>query len=314
MSIPEVGITIPHMGPLASAAFIREFCVQAEACGFGILWAAEHLAVPRSVGSHYTLTRSPSPVTGEDLRASTGANLEMITTLTLAAAVTTRVGIGSAVAVLPLRNALLNARQLASLDLYSGGRLTYGIGVGWLAEEADALGMPWDRRGRRTDEHLRVLRALWEAQDDVVSFSGEFVQFPEIYSDPRPGRHIPVLVGGHSRAALERVARLGDGWIAAMGPDRFATARDELDSVCRAHGRDPAELRLVSTVRQQVTATTDPASVKDLLERFAAAGAHHVQFAFDPSSQQAALDGLHHWRDVVRPALSASVADQPVGR
>lgn len=142
MTVPEVGITIPHMGPLAPAAFVREFCVQAEASGFGTLWAAEHLAVPRNVGSSYTLTRSPSSVSGDDLRATTGLNLEMITTLTVAAAVTTRIGIGSAVAVLPLRNPVLNARQLASLDLFSGGRLVYGVGVGWLAEEAEALGMP----------------------------------------------------------------------------------------------------------------------------------------------------------------------------
>src|SRR6266508_839879 len=117
----------------------------------------------------------------------------MMTTLAVVAGVTARIKIGTDVAVLSLRNPILNARQLASLDLYSGERLVYGVGVGWLAEEAQAVHMPWDRRGARAEEHIRLLRTVWSASGEDVAFEGEFYSFPTIDSEPRPRRRIPIL-------------------------------------------------------------------------------------------------------------------------
>jgi probable F420-dependent oxidoreductase len=309
----EVGVAIPHIGPIASPGFVGTFCKLAEEAGFSGLWAAEHLAVPQNISSSYTLTRQPSAVSGTELQTAMGLNLEMITTLATAAALTKTVRIGTAVAVLPLRNPLLNARQLASLDLYSGGRLMYGVGVGWLKEEADALAMPWGRRGLRSDEHIEVLRKVWSSAEDTVSFSGEFYSFQSLYADPRPGRHIPILIGGHSRAAVERTARIGDGWIAAMGPERFAAATKDLGTACRRHGRDIGDLWLMCTSMLEASTNADTEMVLKQLDSYAAGGAQHIQVRTDTTSERAALEGLSHWGERVLPELATRADPGPRG-
>ena len=130
---------------------------------------------------------------------------------------TERVRLCTGVLVLPLRNPLYNARQLATIDALAGGRVDLGIGVGWLKEEADALQMPWAERGARTDEHIQVMRTLWQSDAEYVGFKGRFYQFDEI--DPRPHpqqRPIPIYIGGHSPAAKARAGRIGDGWITTL--------------------------------------------------------------------------------------------------
>jgi probable F420-dependent oxidoreductase len=233
-----------------------------------------------------------------------GLNLEMTTTLAVAAAVTSRVRLGTSVAVLPLHNPILNARQIATVDLYSGGRVLYGVGVGWLQEEAAAMGMPWDRRGARSDEHIAVLRALWTAEGDAVSFEGAFSSFPAIDPDPRPTRPIPVLIGGHSQAAIERVARLGDGWIgSAMGPERLGTALETLRSACDRHGRDPADLLLVCSTSARLAIADGGAAIVEALRPYEELGIHHVQVRVDGASEQSVLDALARWGDEVLPGL-----------
>ncbi|MFN0089542.1 MAG: TIGR03619 family F420-dependent LLM class oxidoreductase [Acidimicrobiales bacterium] len=299
----ELGAMIPHFGPFASPTFVPTFCRRAEEAGFDGLWAVEHLAVPRTMSSEYTLARRPIVVRTEAIRATMGLNLEMLTTLAVAAAVTTRVRLGTSVAVLPLRNPILNARQLASIDLYSGGRLVYGVGVGWLKEEADALGMPWDRRGARTDEHIEILRTLWGAEGDDASFEGAFHSFPAIDPDPRPGRKIPILVGGHSAAAFERAARVGDGWIAAaMSPDRVASSMAQLAAACERHGRDLAELWLVCAAGVELGAAGDDGAVVEGLARYAELGIHHAVVRVGGASESELLDALGRWGEVL-PSL-----------
>lgn len=248
----EVGIKIPHTGQQASARFVPEFCAAAEAAGFDGLWTVDHVVAPMHTDSTYTLAPTPTKIADGAVAANMGLNLEMNTTLAIASAVTERVRLCTGVAVLPIHNAVLNARQLASIDQYSGGRVVYGVGVGWLREEAEAMGMPWDRRGARTDEHIALMRALWTADDDVVGFSGEFHQLPPMSPEPRPvQRPIPILIGGHSGPALDRAARIGDGWIAAgMSPSRLQTALEQLTSACDRHGRDPADLQIMCSTRR----------------------------------------------------------------
>ena len=160
------------------------------------------------------------------------------------AAITERIKIGTAVTVLPIRNAVLNARQLATIDRYSGGRLLCGVGVGWLKEEADVMHMPWDRRGARAEEHIALLRAIWTAPGHYVDFQGEFWTVPPMDSEPRPVQQpIPILIGGHSEVAIDRAARLGDGWIAAgVSPQRLSELIAPLHTACECHGRDPSTL------------------------------------------------------------------------
>ena len=177
-------------------------------------------------------------------------NYEMMTTLTWIAGFTERIKLGTAVAVLPIRNAVQNARILATLDVYSGGRVLYGVGVGWLREEAEAMGMPWDRRGARSEEHIALLRTLWCAEGDLVEFHGEFHDLPPMDPEPRPvQRPIPILVGGHSDIALERAGRIGDGWIAAqMSPERVAEHWPKVQAAAERAGRDPAALLLFTSI------------------------------------------------------------------
>jgi probable F420-dependent oxidoreductase len=297
----EVGVSIPHFGPLASAKFVTDFCRRAEDCGFDGLWAAEHLVVPEQMESEYTLARRPAVISSDNLRRTMGLNLETLTTLAVAAAVTERVRLGTSVAVLPLRNPVLNARQLATIDQYSGGRLMYGVGVGWLKEEAEALGMPWDRRGARSEEHIAVLRTLWGAEAQAVGFDGDYYSFPPIAPDPRPTRMIPVLIGGHSSIALDRAARIGDGWIAAgMSPDRLAPALATLEDRCSQHGRPRSDLWVACSLSSSGLVSDDREALLDRIAEYQRLGVDHIQVPVVGSTPESVLDELERWgRDLL---------------
>lgn len=176
-------------------------------------------------------------------------------------------------AVLPIRNPVANARQLATLDALSNGRLTYGAGIGWLREESEAMGMPWDRRAARSEEHVAVLRALWSGASRFVEFHGEFYDFAAL--DPRPVPHspIPILIGGHSDAALTRAVRIGDGWISApMSADRLSERLDTLRRIAESHGKSMSEVYTVASV-----SAASPASFAADLETYRGIGIHHLQ-------------------------------------
>jgi probable F420-dependent oxidoreductase len=167
--------------------------------------------------------------------------------MTWVAAVTTRLRVATGILILPQRNPVTLAKELATLDVLSKGRVDLGIGVGWLEEEFDALGVPFEDRGKRTDEYVTALRALWT--DDPATFKGEFVAFERCHSNPKPVQPggIPIVVGGHSQAAARRAGRLANGFF----PGRY---RDEelrpLLETMRASateaGRDPAAIEITA--------------------------------------------------------------------
>ena len=208
----EVGVRIPHTGRRATPDFVRSWCVAAERLGYDSLWGVDHVVMPRRVASRYVLPRRPATIADDAVSDLLSPNFELMTTLAFVAAVTERIKLGTSVAVLPIRNAVLNARQLATVDRYSGGRLLYGVGVGWLREEADAMGMPWDRRGARSDEHVALLRALWTAEGRHVAFQGEFHDVPPMDPEPRPVQR-PIYCGARpgdrTVEALRRYRDLG---------------------------------------------------------------------------------------------------------
>jgi probable F420-dependent oxidoreductase len=298
----ELGAVVPQIGPMAAPQVVVDFCRAADAAVFDGLWFADHVVVPETIESYYTLRAKPTPYPFEELRQTMGLNLELNTSLAIAAVVTERAKLCTGIAILPIRNPVLNARQLASIDQYSGGRLVYGVGVGWLKEEADAMGMPWDHRGARTDEHIALLRTLWCADGDTVQFDGDYYSLPPIDSRPHPvQRPIPILVGGHSNPALDRVARLGDGWVAAgMGTARFQEARGRLEAACERHGRDFRELVTVNGEHPDVL--LDPAApdmpgqierAVDGLRAHEAVGVTHMKVSIrttDPAALMEALD------------------------
>src|SRR5437588_8141522 len=190
----QIGIHLPQAGSKATPALIREHARRAEALGFSDVWVSEHIIVPRKQFPRSPLFYDP------------------VLTLTWVAAVTERVRLGTSVLVLPMRHPLPLAKELATLQNLSDGRLILGAGVGWMAAEFAALGMPFRERGRRMDEGIAMMRAVWS--EDPVSFPAR--QIAAVIEDmrmlPQPVKPIPIWIGGSSEAALTRAVKLADGW------------------------------------------------------------------------------------------------------
>jgi probable F420-dependent oxidoreductase len=261
----------------------------AEARGIGTIWVGEHVVLFEEYESRYPYAedgRIPAPP-GSGL-------LEPMLTLTYLAARTSTVRLGTAMLLLPQRNPVYVAKEVSSLDCLSGGRVDLGIGVGWLKEEFDALNVPWERRGRRTDEYLEVLRTLWV--DNPSSYHGETYDLPacEMYPKPAQAPHPPIHIGGETPAALRRAARLGQGWHTFnRSPAELATGLAELDGHLEAAGRNRADLQItVCPYFQQLT--------PEAVEQYAAAGADAVAalfFAFTPEDVARAFGDLEACRE-----------------
>jgi probable F420-dependent oxidoreductase len=201
----QLGIHLPHIGRKAGPDAIRRAAVQAEDLGFADVWVSEHVILPKDA------PYPPSP-----------AFYEPILTLTWAAAATRRVRLGTSVIVLPMHHPVPVAKQIATLQSLSEGRVIFGIGVGWLEAEFAALGVPFRERGRRTDESIALMRALW--RDDPVSFPSKYIaaQIADMRMEPKPAP-IPIWVGGSSEKALARAVKLCDGWHGSrLPPDKAA--------------------------------------------------------------------------------------------
>jgi probable F420-dependent oxidoreductase len=288
----EIGVRIPHVGQQASPDFVREWCTTADKGGYGILWGVDHLVMPQKVESKYVLPRKPAAIADDAVSSQLSPNFEMMSTLAYVAGITEHARLGTAVAVLTIRNAVLNARQLATVDRYSNGRLVYGVGIGWLKEEADAMNMPWDRRGARSDEHIALLRALWTAPGKHVEFHGEFWDIPPMDPEPRPVQQpIPILVGGHSEHAMARAARLGDGWIAAdMAVERLESMLPAVREACEKVDRDFSTLDVYAQLKGEITV--------EAVKQFEALGVRSLQLPIRD------LDQLKQVADEILPKLS----------
>ena len=255
----RLGLHALGIGAGADRAVIDAVAVAAEGAGFATLWSGEHVVmVDRSV------SRYPYSEDGQIAVPAAADWIDPLIGLSFAAAVTSSIGIATGVLLLPEHNPVVVAKQAATLDSLSGGRLTLGIGIGWSREEFDALGVPFERRGARTTEYVAAMRTLW--RDDIATFHGEFVKFDSVRVNPKPadGRSIPIVLGGNSDAALRRVAAWGDGWYGfnlagvAEAADRIAFLRDQ----CAEHGRDRGELRV--TVALRALHIRDVAALVDL--------------------------------------------------
>ena len=271
----RVGLHALGIGPGARPEVIRAVAVAAEAAGFATLWSGEHVVLVDRPVSRY-----PYAADGRIAVPASADWLDPLLGLTFAAAVTSRIGLATGVLLLPEHNPVLVAKQAATLDVLSGGRLTLGVGIGWSAEEFAALGVPFAGRGRRTAEYVAAMRRLWA--DDPSSFRGEFTSFDAVRVNPKPagGRPIPVVIGGNSDAALRRVAAFGDGWYgfnltAAAAAERLAA----LAGYCERRGRSPGELSVAVAL-----ADGDPAALPGL----ARAGVTEVVLLGAPPPEPAA--------------------------
>lgn len=229
----RVGLHALGVGDGARPEVIRAVATAAETHGFARLWCGEHVVLVDASASRY-----PYSVDGRIAVPADADWLDPLLALTFAAAVTSRIELATGVLLLPEHNPIVVAKQAATLDVLSAGRFSLGVGIGWSAEEFAALGVPFARRGQRTEEYLAAMRTLWA--EDPASFAGEFTRFDAIRVNPKPlrGGRLPVVVGGNSDAALRRAATLADGWygfnvLAADVPARIAVLADE----CARHGR-----------------------------------------------------------------------------
>jgi probable F420-dependent oxidoreductase len=219
----------------------KRMVLAGEAAGFESVIAVEHVVIPTEYGTRYPYAPSGRLPGGIDT-----AWPDPLAWLTYVGAVTSRIRLITGVLVLPQRNPLVLAKHLATIDHLTGGRLELGIGVGWLREEFDALGIPFERRGARVDEYIEAMRALWD-QDDA-SYEGAFVSFKGMSCNPKPTQgRVPVLVGGHSKAAIRRAGRLGDGFFPATGATLdVSDVIEAMHQEARAAGRDPASIKVMS--------------------------------------------------------------------
>ena len=216
-----------------------ELCRRAEAAGFESVWGGEHVVLPDSIHSKYPYTKDGKIPAEPDTPIP-----DPLIWLAFAAAAAPSLRLGTCILIVPQRNPLILAKELATLDQLSGGRVELGLGVGWLEEEFDALGVPWARRGARNDEYIAAMRALWAGPH--AEFHGEFVDFAPATCSPRPvNGNIPVLVGGDTDAAIRRAVRIADGYFPGEGDHaRLGALLDRLRQAAEEADRDPASIEI----------------------------------------------------------------------
>jgi probable F420-dependent oxidoreductase len=306
----EFGLHLPDAGAYANREAMLAYATTAEASGYASLWASDHIAWPdpRTLASKYPYAEDNS-----GFPPPNSLWLDCLASLQFVAAVTERVKLGTTVLILGYRPAIQQAKAWATLDHLSGGRAILGVGVGWMKEEFEAIGMPWDHRGERADEFLEVFEELWSKEE--ISHEGRFLRFGPIGFTPKPpnGR-IPVWVGGHTPAAYRRAARHGDAFHAAFPtPDGLAQQWAGVRAACEEAGRDPAELQLTMLVTAKFEGTSDRPGVLsgssqqmvDQLAPYRDLGVTHtVVWAAARGGLDGRLDAIRRFADEVAPALA----------
>lgn len=236
----KLGILPPYrLGVASDPAWMSAFAQHAEEAGFESLVVVEHVVVPVGYETRYPYSETGRMPLSDDCELPDPLDL-----LAWLAARTSRLRLGTGILVMPEHHPLQLAKRAATIDRLSGGRLFLGVGVGWMREELDALGIDPATRGVRTDEAIEAVRAVWA--DDEVTFEGRFSRFRRVRSHPKPVQQpIPILVGGHSAGAARRAGRLGDGFFPlGLEGDALAARLAEVAEAARAAGRDPAAVPL----------------------------------------------------------------------
>lgn len=237
----EIGIRLPGAGAKVSPANIVTAARWAEELGYHSVWVSDHVVLPEKVDSFY-----PYDAQGRWPYPATTPWVDPLLALAWAAAVAPSVKLGTSVMIVPLRHPILLAKQLSSLDFLAGGRVILGVGAGWMEEEFDLIGVPFERRGARTAEMIGLMQAFWRGE--TVNFRGEFYQVSDSQMHPRPVQPtIPIVWGGHSDAALKRVAQVGDGWHPTqITLDQLVEGVAKLHRFCEEVGRDPASVLVIA--------------------------------------------------------------------
>ena len=275
----KFGRMFSNIGPFAQPEGLTHLAQTAERCGVESLWTVEHVAVPVGYESRY-----PYSEDGKMPGPENSPIPDPLVWLSYAAAVTTKIKLATGILILPQRSPIYTAKEFATLDVLSQGRVIAGIGNGWLEEEFAALGVPFKERAPRTEECVAALRQLWG--EKAMPFDGRFHKWHAIESNPKPVQPggVPIVVGGHVEAAARRAARIGDGFFPAKGdlPALFAVVREE----CEKIGRDPSEVELT---------TGGPVRSLDDVKRFEDLGVSRLILpppGFDPEGLERGLEKL----------------------
>jgi probable F420-dependent oxidoreductase len=269
----QIGFFAVGIGPSADPEIIVQAATTAEKVGFHSLWAPEHVVLLDQYASRYPYSQDGR------IPLSTRADiLDPFLALTFAAAHTKKIRLGTGICLLPERNPVVTAKEIASLDKLSAGRFVFGVGIGWLAEEFTAVGVPWERRAARTREYLKAMKLLWTEEEP--EFKGEFVSFPKVRMYPKPVQkpHPPIVFGGESGPALKRVAEVGDGWFGVNVSVEDATRHvAQIRQLAKAAGRDPQKLHF--SVSPGLGAPVE----LDMIKRYRNAGVDQVMVGAIPT-------------------------------
>lgn len=281
----DLALMFANTGPFATAAGARAIGPAAEAAGFESIWTVEHVLWPEGYESTY-----PYAASGKMPGTADSPIPDPLIWLAFVAATTSTIKLATGIVILPQRNPAITAKEAATLSALSEGRLILGIGVGWLEEEFDALGVPFRQRGKRTDEYIDIMRTLWS--DDAVSFEGDFMSFPPVSVNPKPiDNHVPIHIGGHSRKAAERAGRTGDGFFPGAG--NIPELVDIVRQTAADHGRDPSAIEITAAHPESIT--KDPTEVVEELESWGVSRTVVPAFLFfrapDPAAAMADFMG-----------------------
>ena len=311
----QFGFNVPTAGQLSEPGSLIPLVVGAEAMGWDYATFSDHVVIPNSIHATY-----PYSDTGEFPGGAGGPRHEQLTEVAFMAAKTSRLRLVLSVMVAPHRPALLTAKILSTIDVLSGGRITVGIGAGWMREEFEALQAPeFDARGAVTDEYLDAFKALWTQANP--SFAGKYVAFDDISFEPKPVQrpHPPIWIGGESGPALRRTVRVGDGWYPiGTNPSfpldslaRYQAATAKLRGMAEKAGRDPSGITLAYRVArfgghaalasdgQHKLFTGDDAQMAADIVALRDAGVSHLDIGFPGATSVAVLDEMQRFRDKV---------------
>ena len=309
------GFYLPTRGPLGEPDAIASIVEKGEVLGFETIVIGDHIVFPTKVDSTY-------PYTVGGAFPGQGDALEQLTLMSFIAARTETTRLVTSVMILPHRNPLVTAKVLATIDVLSKGRVTVGVGVGWMREEFEALGAPdFDKRGASSNEYIEIFKKCWT--EDPVSFDGEFYSFKELRCVPHPVQkpHPPIWIGGHSKPALRRVAKLGNGWhpvgatsASPLPPEEFQGLMDELKRMVEAEGRDFNDIAisfkapsydpgLTPDGHDRLLFTGTPERIAEDLRAYKAMGVQETIFDFRSPPLSQTVENMEHFMKKVAPLV-----------
>jgi probable F420-dependent oxidoreductase len=277
------GIQFANLGPFTEPDLACLLGQVAEEAGFESLCACEHVVVPTQYDSSYPFAQD-GKMSANDYASAQSVMPDPLIWMAYVAQATKQINFTTGVVVLPLHNPVVYAKQLVTLDQLSKGRVSIGVGIGWLREEFDAVGVPWERRAARCDEYIRAMRLLWSEGD--ADFAGEFVRFKNITMVPKPThkRGIPIVIGGHGEAAARRAGRLGDGFFPAIFPNSELWSRlpgliQTMRHAAVEAGRDPDAIEVTSggTRRPEIVKRFEDLGVQRLVIRVRGRGGAEIR-------------------------------------